>query len=45
MYGYHTLAETAGLLEDAIRENEDVEVIHELVKEFTECAEFIARHS
>jgi len=43
MYGYQALAETAGLLEDAIIENEHAEIIQELVDEFAQCARSIDR--
>jgi CheY-like chemotaxis protein/HPt (histidine-containing phosphotransfer) domain-containing protein len=41
MYGYQALTETAGLLEDAIREEEDRELIHELAGELVRSIQTI----
>jgi CheY-like chemotaxis protein len=43
MYGYHGLTETAGLLEDAIREEEDRELTQELAGEFVRNIQTILR--
>jgi len=45
MYGYDGLTETAGLLEDAIREEEDRELIQELAGEFVRAIQTILSES